>query len=141
MKSVVKTCQLVITVSTVAEKLYTNSIQLKKYDSRKLLFKKNRLVLEKELYQIQSQVNEIIILLKDNPNYSVEYIKLATFMSDQITECILFLTTKGRAYRETVSRYIWGFHNLPRAFLSSINCMCISHDNALEYYKPYLKLD
>ena len=41
--------------------------------------------------------------MKDNPNYSVEYIKLATFMSDQITECILFLTTKGRAYRETVS--------------------------------------
>ena len=128
-------------IANLAEKLYTNSIQLKKYDSGKLLFKKNRLVLEKELYQIQSQVNDIIILIKDNPHYSVEYIKLATFMSDQITECILFLTTKGRAYRETVSRYIWGFHNLPRAFLSSSNSMCISPDDALEYYKPYLKMD
>ena len=128
-------------IANLAEEIYANSIQLKKYDSRKLLFKKNRLVLEKELYQIQSQVNEIIILLKDNPNYSVEYIKLATFMSDQITECILFLTTKGRAYRETVSRYVWGFHNLPRAFLSSSNSMCISPDDALEYYKPYLKMD
>jgi len=51
----------------LAEELYANSIQLKKYDSKKLLFKKNRLALEKELYQIQSQVNEIIILLKDDP--------------------------------------------------------------------------
>ena len=128
-------------IADLAEKLYANSIQLKKYDSRKLLFSKNRLALEKELYQIQSQVNEIIILLKDNPNYSVKHIKLATFMSNQITECILFLTTKGKAYRKTVSRYVWGFHNLPRAFLSSSNSMRISTDDALEYYKPYLKMD
>ena len=128
-------------IANLAEELYTNSIQLKKYDSRKLLFNKNRLALEKELYQIQSQVNEIIILLKDNPNYSVEHIKLATFMSNQITECILFLTTKGKTYGKTVSRYVWGFHNLPRAFLSSSNSMCISPDDALEYYKPYLRMD
>ena len=128
-------------VANLAEELYANSIQLKKYDSRKLIFSKNRMALEKELYQIQSQVNEIIILLKDNPNYSVDFIKLATFMSNQITECILFLTTKGKAYRKTVSRYVWGFHNLSRAFLSSNNSMCISPDTALEYYKPYLKLD
>lgn len=128
-------------VSNLAEKLYANSIQLKKYDSRKLLFSKNRISLEKELYQIQTQVNELIALLKDNPNYSVDYIKLAAFMSNQITECILFLTTKGKANRKTVSRYVWGFHNLPRAFLSSSNSMCISPDDALEYYKPYLRMD
>jgi len=68
-------------VANLAEELYANSIQLKKYDSRKLLFNKNRLALEKELYQIQLQVNEIIILLKDNPNYSVEHIKLAIILS------------------------------------------------------------
>ncbi len=128
-------------VSNLAEELYANSIQLKKYDSRKLLFSKNRISLEKELYQIQTQVNELIALLKDNPNYSVDYIKLAAFMSNQITECILFLTTKGKANRKTVSRYVWGFHNLPRAFLSSSNSMCIFPDDALEYYKPYLRMD
>ena len=128
-------------IANLADELYANSIQLKKYDSRKLLFKKNRLILGKELHQIQSQVNEIIILLKDNPNYSVEHIKLATFMSNQITECILFLTTKGKAYRETVSRYVWGFHNLPRAFLSLNNSMHTSPNDALEYYKSCLKLD
>ena len=57
-------------IANLAEELYANSIQLKIYDSRKLLFSKNRLALEKELYQIQSQVNEIIILIKDNPHYS-----------------------------------------------------------------------
>ena len=56
-------------ISNLAEELYANSIQLKKYDSRKLLFSKNRMALEKELYQIQAQVNELIALLKDNPNY------------------------------------------------------------------------
>ena len=128
-------------VANLAEELYANSIQIKKYDSRKLLFNKNRISLEKELYQIQTQVNELIALFKDNQNYSVDYIKLATFMSNQITECILFLTTKGKAYRKTVSRYVWGFHNLPRAFLSSNNSMRVSPDTSLEYYKPYLKLD
>ena len=99
------------------------------------------MALEKELYQIQAQVNELIALLKDNPNYSVDYVKLATFTSNQIIECILFLTTKGKAYRKTVSRYVWGFHNLPRAFLFSNNSMRISPDTVLECYKPYLKLD
>ena len=128
-------------ISNLAEEIYANSIQLKKYDSRKLLFKKNRLALEKELYQIQTQINELISLLKDNPNYSVKYIELATFMSNQTTECISFLTAKGKAYRQTVSRYVWEFHNLPRAFLSSGNSMRISPDDALKYYKPYVKLD
>ena len=128
-------------IANLAEELYTNSIQLKKYDSKKLLFKKNRLALEKELYQIQTQINELIFLLNDNPNYSGQYTELATFMSNQITECISFLNSKGKAYRQTVSRYVWGFHNLPRAFLSLSNPMRISPDDALEYYKPYLKLD
>ena len=128
-------------ITKLAEELYIHSIQLKKYNSKRLLFRKNRLTLEKELYKIQTQVNEIICLLKNNPNYSIEYIELATFMSNQITECILFLTTKGKNYRNTVSRYFRGFHNFPRAFLSLNNSMCISPVEAMEYYKPYLKLD
>ena len=114
---------------------------IKKYDNKKLMFRKNRLTLEKELYKIQAQVNKIICLLKDNPNYSIEHIKLAVFMSNQITESILFLTTKSKNYNNTVSRYVWGYHNLPRAFLSSNNPMCISPTKAMEYYKPYLNLD
>ena len=128
-------------IASLAEEVYTLSIQLKKYDNKKLMFRKNRLALEEELYKVQTQVNEIICLLKDNPNYSIEHIKLATFMSNQITECILFLTTKSKNYKNTVSRYVWGYHNLPRAFFSLSNPMRISPTEAMEYYKPYLKLD
>lgn len=130
-----------IVIAKLAEELYTKSIQLKKYDSKKLLFRKNCLTLEKELYKIQAQVNDIIRLLKDTPDYSIKYTELAVFMSHQITECILFLTTHGKNYRTTVSKYIWGFHNLPRAFLPSSNPMRISPNEAMEYYKPYLKSD
>ena len=74
-----------------------------------------------------------------NPKYAE--IGRRLMQSGTGTECILFLTTKGKANRKTVSRYVWGFHNLPRAFLSSSNSMCISPDDALEYYKPYLRMD
>ena len=57
-----------IVITKLAEELYTKSIQLKKYDSKKLLFRKNCLTLEKELYKIQAQVNDIIRLLKDTPD-------------------------------------------------------------------------
>lgn len=128
-------------IANFAEEIYTLSIQLKKYDNKKLMLRKNRLTLEKELYKIQAQVNKIICLLNNNQNYSIEYMKLATFMSNQITECILLLTTKSKNYKNTVSRYVWGYHNLPRAFLSLNNPMRISPTEAMEYYKPYLKLD
>ena len=84
-------------VSNLAEELYANSIQLKKYDSRKLLFNKNRISLEKELYQIQTQVNELIALLKVNQNYSVDYIKLATFMSNQINRMYFVFNHKRKS--------------------------------------------
>ena len=84
-------------VSNLAEELYANSIQLKKYDSRKLLFNKNRISLEKELYQIQTQVNELIALLKVNQNYSVDYIKLATFMSTQINRMYFVFNHKRKS--------------------------------------------
>ena len=39
-------------IANLAEELYANSIQLKKYDSRKLLFNKNRLALEKNFIKL-----------------------------------------------------------------------------------------
>ncbi len=128
-------------ISKFAEEIYAKSIQLKKYNIRDLLFKKNRLALEKELYEIQEKSEVILHKLYGNTDYSVEYYELALFMSKTLTECILFLTSKSKNYRNTVARYIWGFHNLPRAFLSAENSMKITPDQAMTYYKPYLKLD
>lgn len=41
----------------------------------------------------------------------------------------------------SVHRYIFGFHNLPRAFLSLSDKMKISPTDAWNYSKPYLKFD
>ena len=128
-------------ITKLAEELYAHSIQLKKHNSKGLLFRKNRLALRKELCKIQSQVYDIVYLMKDNPDYSIEYTELTVFMSNQIIECLEYLKTKSKNYRNTVIRYIWGFHNLPRAFLSSDNSMYISPAEAIEYYVSYLKFD
>jgi hypothetical protein len=72
--------------------------------------------------------------LFEKTEYSVEHYELALLMNRRLTECILFLTQKDKNYRNTVERYVWGFHNLPRAFLSIENPMNISVDEAIKYY-------
>ena len=128
-------------ISKLAEELYAKTIQLKKYNSSNLIFKKNRLALEKELYIIREMTDIIIHKLNGNTDYSIQHYELSLFMSRAITECILCLTRKRSNYRNTVSRYICGIHNIPRAFLSTENVMKITVDEAISYYKPYLKLD
>ena len=130
-----------VMISKLAEEIYVKSIQLKKYNSRSLLFKKNRLTLEKELCELQEKVGAILNSLYGNTDYSVEYYDFALFMNKTLTECILLLTSKSKNYRNTVTRYIWGFHNLPRAFLPMEDSMKITPEEAMAYYIPYLKLD
>ena len=128
-------------ISQFAEELYNKSIQLKKYNSGNLLFKKNRLLLEKQIGELKAITENIISAIRNNPNYSNKYFELALFMNHSLSECLIFLHSKEKGNRETVQRYIWGFHNLPRAFFSLNNRMRISPEEALEYYKPYLKMD
>ena len=128
-------------ISKLADEIYSKSIHFKKYDERNLLSKKNRMLLEKEIFETEELIGTLILQLRDNPNYSKDYFELSLFMYKTLAECNVFLTTKTKNYRETVKRYIWGFHNLPRAFLSLENTMKISPNEAMEYYKPYLKMD
>ena len=128
-------------ISQFAEELYNKSLQLKKYTSGNLLFKKNRLLLEKQLNELKDIVEKITSALRSNPNYSNKYFELALFMSHSLSECLVLLHSKGKRDSEAVQRYIWGFHNLPKAFFSLNNRMRISPEEALEYYKPYLKMD
>ena len=97
--------------------------------------------MKKELLETQELVRKLIINLHSDLNYSNEYLKLALFIDKTLSDCIIILTSKSKNYRETVRRNIWGFHNLPRAFLKSDSEFKISPNQALEYYKPYLKLD
>ena len=105
------------------------------------MFKKNRVLLEKEIYEADKLIESLIFHLHDNPDYSIEYYEMASFMHKTLAECRVYLTGKSKNYRGTVQRYIWGFHNLPRAFLSIDNPMKISPEQANEYFKPYLKMD
>ena len=128
-------------IPKLAQEIYDKSIQLKKYDERKLLFKRNRLSLLNELYQLQDMTDTLLSSLHSDASFSYNYIELAIFMKNSLAECVVFLTSKGQNYRDTVRRYTWGFHNLPRAFLSVDNKMKCSTAEAMEYFKPYLKMD
>lgn len=128
-------------ISKLAEEIYLNSIQLKRYNSKNLLLKKNRLALEKELYKIQENTESILHELYGNTTYSIEQYKLALFMARILSESMVFLKSNDKNNRNTVTRYIWGFHNLPRAFLPTDNTMKLSSDEAMDYFKPYLKSD
>ena len=128
-------------ISKLAEDIYAKSILLKKYNVKRLLLKRNRIKLLSELNEIQALIDSLLACLQNNSSFSSSYIELATFMQNSLLECIHFLTSKNCNYRQTVCCYIWGFHNLPRAFFSVENSMRVSPDKAMAYYRPYLKLD
>ena len=44
-------------ISKLSQEIYEKSIQLKKYDERKLLLKRNRLTLLNELHQLQNMTS------------------------------------------------------------------------------------
>lgn len=126
-------------IGKIAEEIYEKSIQLKKYDAKKLFFKMNRTKLMHELNDIEVLIETILNSLYNNSAFSVEYYKLAVFMQKVLFKCVCILLSKQKDYREIVRRHIWGFHNLPRAFFSSENKMKISPDDAMNYYKSYVK--
>lgn len=128
-------------ISQLAEEIYIKSVQLKKYTSEMLLLKKNRLALKSEIIGLQSATSKLALELRNNQNYSNDYFELVLFMNKILAECLVYSTLRNKSNRETVKRYIWGFHNLPRAFFSLENPMKISPNEAMEYYKPYLKSD
>lgn len=128
-------------ISKLAEEIYARAILLKKYNRRNLLFKKNRLALEEELHKMQDLTDDMLSELNESKNYSSKYKDLASFMINNLSECLLLLTSKEKDYRKTVSRHIWGFHNLPRAFLSAKHSMRIPPEEAMECYETYLELN
>ena len=125
-------------VEKLAEDIFANSIHFKAYNSKNLLLIKNRLLLEKELIATQELVSKLISFIQNNVNYTSDYAKLALFMYKTLSECVACLTSKCKNYRETVIKTIWGFHNLPRAFLPIESSMKITPKEAVEYYKACL---
>ena len=74
-------------------------------------------------------------------NYSITHMELLTEMSGILSLCITELTKKQQGKYETIHRYIWGFHNFPRAFVSESDSSYITPAVAREYANSYFKCD
>ncbi len=123
-----------MTVPDIAHSLYSEAILLKKYDTRSLLWRQNRAELTNKLRGMREDVCTLQILLGNDNAYAEKYIELSGYMLSVIDYCLLALTEKEKNYRESVSCRIWGFHNLPRAYLSVENPAHISAEQAREYF-------
>lgn len=77
----------------------------------------------------------------EKSDYTDEYYEVLFQMHWILSDCINIARQKRKGYILTISKYIKAFHNLPRAFLSLNDKLKISPTDALEYSKPYLKLD
>lgn len=124
-------------ISQLALDVYERSVQLKRYDERKLLFKRNRIALLKELNELQDKIDLLLSLLRNDSDFSYNCMELAMFMKASLSECSTLLIANDKNERITIKRYVWGFHNLPRAFFSIDDRRKISPETAMEYFKPY----
>ncbi len=124
-------------VTELAEKMYTDSIRLKRYDSRKIQWFWHRAALKKDLHRMKVQVDVLIDRLRLEQTHADSYEELARYMRQILEECIRQLDSGDRSRYESVRRMVWGFHNLPRAFLSATDRMKISAKTAMDYFSSY----
>ena len=125
----------------LAEEMYIRSVQLKKYRTKNLLFNSQRIGLENEIKHLTEQLDTISCLVKENHLYPLENLELLLFMEEQLRYYTACLSSKPKNYRKVLCRRIWGFHNLPRAFLSEDNPMKITPYDAKKYYESYSNLN
>jgi hypothetical protein len=124
-------------LTDLAEKMYTDAIRLKRYNSNKIQWFWHRAALKKDLRRMTAQVDQLIDQLRQAQTHSAEYTELALYMSEILDQCIRKLDSGDRTCYESVRRMVWGFHNLPRAFLSMQNTMRISAKTAMDYFSSY----
>lgn len=126
-------------ISKLAEEMYAESVGLKRFNKNNLMFKSKRLELLNELNEIQRMVCSVQQHIVTEGQYSSEHIALAVFMKETLCECMTLLVSKDKNYRKTVHGYLWGFHNLPRAFFHDDNSLKISPEEALIYFRCHLR--
>ena len=90
-----------------------------------------------EIDELRDLLNEAI----PESNISQDYRDLLFHMHLLLSSCIQEITEWKSGCAESVRKYILGFHNMPRAFLSLSDKMKISPAEAWEYSKSYLQLD
>lgn len=126
-------------INKLAEEIYEKSLMLKRIGTDDLLLKSKRIQAIDILSDIKSLVSSLLLELKDNTSFSDEYFRLALLMYESVFESVVILSKKEKDYKMTAIKYIHGFHNLPRAFMSAENRLRISAGDAMNYYSQYIK--
>ncbi len=106
-----------------------------------IFLKKNREELYYKLLFLRKEVMELQNLLLCEHTYSEKHIELATYMITVLDDCMVSLYRKERNYRTTVSKYIRGFHNIPKAFFAVENQARVSTEEAYKNFFSYIKCD
>ena len=88
------------------------------------------------------ETDELCSVLREaapQAEYTEDYDELLFEMNVILSRCSKELHDRKKGYTERVRRYIYGFHNLPRAFLPLSSKARISFREARKYAEPYLK--
>lgn len=80
-------------------------------------------------------ISDLLIEASDESDYSVQHEDLLFQMHLILSSCIKETMKKNKGYINSISRYVKGFHNFPRAFLSLTDKAKISPKDATEYSK------
>ena len=88
-----------------------------------------------------SDISEFLREASSGTDFSAQYDELLFYMHVILSSCIKEMNGHRKGYKENVRRYILGFHNLPRAFLSPDDRWMISPNEARNYSESYVNSD
>ncbi len=122
-----------MSVTIIAEELYEKGIQLKKcVGSGTALYLVRRRALLRQVDELRQLAKTLRQELSED-SFSGKYFEAAEYMLSALDECRELAMRHDRKSRRTVCRRLYGFHNLPRAFLSAHHPARISPDEATSY--------
>ena len=126
-----------IEIYELAEKIYRESVFLKRQKSTSLTWKRNRERWRSGIAQMRKNVADMGDML--DYSYSDEYFELIDEMLDILGACETCLREKAYGYKGNCTNYMQAFHNMPRAFFSQENRMRISVWEARRYASFWLE--
>ena len=113
-------------ITDLGRDLYSKAVLLKKFDRQSLIFYSNR----KQLYKALEDIGNVICLIGDelcvSNSYSEEYNDLVCIAKGVLSDCREALSGKSKGYRDKVSRFCYGLHNLALPFLPLDDRMRVS---------------
>lgn len=113
-------------ITDLGSQMYSKAILLKGFDRRSLMFYFKR----RQLYKALEDIGNVICLmgdeLRENDSYSAQYSDIVCFAKGVLSDCREALSGKSKGYREKVSRFCYGLHNLALPFLPLDDRMRVS---------------